>query len=88
MKLKFRHNVIPAVVCVLLGCTGEAFVGELGHYSPSFLNVSDFFVLPDPGIYYVQYNYQYNTDTLKNRNGDEVKLLTVRIPRVYMPGKL
>lgn len=39
------------------------------------MNIRDFFV-PEPGFYYAQYHYLYSTDTLKNRNGDEVGSLT------------
>ncbi|MGH8569591.1 MAG: hypothetical protein ACREXU_16690 [Gammaproteobacteria bacterium] len=72
--MKSRH-VVPLVLSMLLGGAGGVSAGELGHYAPGLMNIRDFFV-PEPGFYYAQYNYFYSTDTLKNRNGDEVKSLT------------
>ena len=70
----------PAVLLGLL-CAAEAVpAGELGHYSPALPNVRDLLVPSDPGVYYLQYNYLYSTETLKNRNGDEVGSLTVDGP--------
>jgi len=55
---------------------GGVSAGELGHYVPGLLNIRDYFVPPDPGFYGLLYNYSYSTDTLKDRNGDEVGSLT------------
>jgi len=49
---------------------------ELGHYSPALLRVRDF-VMPDPGIYYVQYHLYYFTNTLKDKNGNSIKSIQI-----------
>ncbi len=49
---------------------------ELGHYAPALLRVRDF-VMPDPGIYYVQYHLYYFTDTLKDKNGNSIKSIQI-----------
>ena len=54
---------------------GSVWAGELGHYGPGLMNIRDF-VVPEPGFYGLLYNYLYNTDTLKNRDGDEVGTLS------------
>jgi hypothetical protein len=72
--MKSRH-VVPVILYMLLGGAGGASAGELGHYGPGLMNIRDFAV-PEPGFYGLLYNYVYNTDTLKNRNGDEVGTLS------------
>ena len=72
--MKSRH-VIPVVLYMLLGGAGDVSAGELGHYGPGLPNIRDF-VVPEPGFYGLLYNYFYNTDTLKNRDGDEVGTLS------------
>jgi hypothetical protein len=74
------HYLFLSVLCIFIESTVNVHAGELGHFAPSVMNVRDFFVPPEEGIYYVQYNYLYNTDTLKNRNGDEINSLTVTGP--------
>jgi hypothetical protein len=54
---------------------GSVWAGELGHYEPGVMNIPDF-VVPEPGFNGLLYNYVYNTDTRKNRNGDEVGTLS------------
>ncbi|MGQ0593463.1 MAG: SphA family protein, partial [Gammaproteobacteria bacterium] len=59
---------------------GSVWAGELGHYGPGMMNIRDF-VVPEPGFYGLLYNYFYSTDTLKNRDGDEVGTLSRTGPR-------
>jgi len=73
---RLRAGVLVGLLCA----AGAVSAGEQGHYSPAIPNVRDLLVPPDPGIYYLQYNYLYSTETLKNRNGDEVGSLTVDGP--------
>ncbi|MEZ5446915.1 MAG: transporter [Gammaproteobacteria bacterium] len=75
-----RPHLRPAVLLGLLCAAGAVPAGELGHYAPALPNVRDLLVPPKPGVYYLQYNYLYSTETLKNRNGDEVGSLTVDGP--------
>jgi len=70
-----RSLLFGGVTVLLFSGAGSVCAGELGHYAAGVLNIRDFFV-PEPGFYYVQYHYLYSTDTLKNRNGDEVGSLT------------
>ena len=72
--MKSRH-IVQVVLYMLLGSAGGVRAGELGHYGPGLMNIRDF-VVPEPGFYGLLYNYVYNTDTLKNRDGDEVGTLS------------
>lgn len=69
------RNLLTVALCTLLGTPGVAVAGQLGHYQSGLLNIRDFFV-PEPGFYAALYTFNYSTDTLKDRNGDEVGTLT------------
>jgi hypothetical protein len=49
----------------------------IGHYNPGVANLRDFFVPPN-GVYYAQYNYFYNADIFRDRNGNVVDTVTIR----------
>ncbi len=74
MKRRMTYGV-PVILAVHLGITGTAVAGTLGHYQAGLLNTRDFAV-PEPGFYTLLYTFQYRTDTLKNRNGDEIGTLS------------
>ena len=79
--MQIRNRIlVPIVLCGPLLGAANVSAGQLGHYGPSYPNVRDLFVPPEPGIYYVQYNYLYTTDTLKNRDGDTVDSLSIDGP--------
>lgn len=80
MSTKMRY-LVPTVVGTLFGGgTATVHSGELAHYAPGIINVRDLLLPSDPGVYYVQYNCIYSTESLNNRNGDEVGSLTVSGP--------
>jgi hypothetical protein len=45
---------------------------EIGHFNGGFLNIRDYFVPPEPGVYAAVYSYFYSTDRINDRHGDEV----------------
>ncbi|MGH8584922.1 MAG: SphA family protein [Gammaproteobacteria bacterium] len=71
LRHALRAILYGGVIATLFGGAGGVWAGELGHYPPGLPNIRDFFV-PEPGFYYIQYHYLYSTDTLKDRNGNEV----------------
>ncbi|MGH8521214.1 MAG: SphA family protein, partial [Gammaproteobacteria bacterium] len=71
LRHTLRAILYGGVIATLFGGAGGVWAGELGHYGPGVPNIRDFFV-PEPGFYYIQYHYLYSTDTLKDRNGNEV----------------
>lgn len=64
------------VLALLLFCASSVYAGEQGHYTPAPMAVRDF-VVPPKGVYFLNYNTYYTTDTFKNANGDELDSLSV-----------
>ncbi len=56
-----------------------AQAGETGHFSAGVANIRDF-VVPDPGIYGILYNYMYMSDQVNDRDGDEISQVTIERP--------
>lgn len=69
-----------ALVCALACVTTIAQAGEISHYNGGFLNLRDFFVPPDPGFYGAVYNYYYTTDQINDKNGNQIKSVTINPP--------
>jgi hypothetical protein len=53
--------------------------GETVHYTPGLMNIRDY-IVPETGIYFVDYNYYYTTERLNNPNGNKVKSVTIPDP--------
>lgn len=68
-----------ALMALLIAVAFGAHASETGHYSPGLPNIRDFFV-PPPGFYGVIYNYVYMSDQVNDKNGDEIKQITVGSP--------
>lgn len=77
-KLILRTGIICWIMIMVFTIGFKpAESGELGHYMPGVASVRDFIVPAESGIYYVQYNLWYSTDTYVDRNGNPVNSLTV-----------
>jgi len=63
-------------VVFLVGPAAQSRAAELGHYAPALPAIRDF-ILPDPGVYYIQYNLYYTSDTLKDKDGDSIDSISV-----------
>jgi hypothetical protein len=76
--MKLPVFLISGVVFFLfvLGFYGFGSADELGHYSAGLMNIRDF-VQPDPGNYFLLYNLYYSTDTLKDKNGNNINSIPV-----------
>src|SRR5262249_6283383 len=61
----------------LLGATGPASAGSVDHYNPGVMNIRDYLV-PDPGVYAVVYNYYYTSDRLNDASGNQIKSVTIQ----------
>jgi hypothetical protein len=59
----------------------------IGHYTAGVPNVHDFFVPPEPGLFFAMYTYFYQTDSFRDRNGNPVDHLIVP-PRLRPPRTL
>lgn len=76
-----RHwHAIVMVAVLTAGLSAVSAVwsraAELGHYAPALPGIRDF-ILPDPGVYYIQYNLYYSADTLKDKNGDSIDSISI-----------
>jgi hypothetical protein len=78
MKNKFINNLSSLLVVtgafVLMPCSTRA--GEPGHFNPGVASIRDFAV-PDPGLYFIVYNYGYVTDTFNDANGNKVRSINI-----------
>jgi hypothetical protein len=73
--MKEWHRYTVLLLLLFICFASSAFAGEQGHYTPAPMAVRDF-VLPPKGVYFLNYNTYYTTDTFKDSNGDEVDSLT------------
>jgi hypothetical protein len=64
-----------ALLTIIAGGAVSGSASELGHYSPGLMNIRDP-VQPPPGSYYVQYHLYYESDTLRDKNGNSVDSIT------------
>ncbi len=64
-------RIFAATLLLATATPSPAAAGKLGHFGPSVANIRDY-LMPAPGVYYLQYDYYYTTDTLKDRDGDRV----------------
>jgi hypothetical protein len=72
----FTATVLAAVLMLMVASAIPAQAAELGHYSPALLGNRDF-IMPEPGLYYLQYVLYYTTDTLKDKNGKSIRSIDV-----------
>ena len=78
-KMINRPYMVLASTLLALGLVCAVIpsqAAELGHYAPALPAIRDF-ILPDLGVYYIQYNLYYTSDTLKDKNGDSVNSISV-----------
>ena len=66
--------MLSLAVAALAACAADA--AEIGHFAPGVLGVRDF-VVPEPGLYGVLYNYYYSTDRLNDADGNKVDSITI-----------
>jgi hypothetical protein len=77
IRIQYRHSLpATALTLALLVSAGKASAGEIGHFAPGIANIRDF-VMPEPGIYGVLYNYFYTTDRLNDSHGNKVESVTI-----------
>ncbi|MGR8935760.1 MAG: SphA family protein [Gammaproteobacteria bacterium] len=81
-----KHFLRRATVASLLvPCAGPAFAG-VGHYIPGMMNIRDFLVPEQPGMYAALYLGNYSTDKLKDKNGNVIDKATFQANRSIGPG--
>src|SRR5215471_14733808 len=65
------------LVVALLGKIGPASAGSVDHYNPGVMNIRDYLV-PEPGLYGVVYNYFYTSDRLNDASGKQINSVTIQ----------
>ena len=64
-------------IALLAAAPGRA---EVGHFIPGLLNIRDYFLPPEPGVYVAAYNYYYSTDRRNDNDGDKIRSVTLDPP--------
>ena len=82
-SIRRRFITLIGVLLIALGWQVPARAVELSHYLPGLPNMDDYFLPPkEVGQFvYVQYNVYYHTETIRDRNGNEIKSITVNGPQ-------
>jgi hypothetical protein len=71
-------NRIAACAITALSLLAAApSAAEIGHFVPGLLNIRDYLLPPEPGVYGAAYNYYYRTDRLNDDHGDEIRSVTI-----------
>lgn len=72
-----RSALVSVFALSLMATSLGARAAEIGHFNGGFLNIRDYFVPAEPGVYAALYNYYYTTDRLNDRHGDEISTVTL-----------
>lgn len=81
MKKQLWH---AAAAAAALGWSAVGTAG-VGHYMPGMMNIRDFLVPEQPGMYTALYLGNYSTDKLKDRNGNTIDKATFEAKRNIGP---
>lgn len=73
-----KHIFVIAAISSAVFTVAQS--ADIGHYSGGGLNIRDYFVPEQPGIYGALYNYYYITDRLNDGNGDKISSLNINTP--------
>lgn len=65
-----------------------ALAGDIGHYNGGVMDIRDYFMPAEPGIYGVLYNYYYTSDRLNNGSGDKRGSITLNTASGSVPVNL
>jgi len=57
--------------------TPTAQAGEVGHFAAGLVNIRDYVMPPEPGVYTSIYNYYYTTERLNGADGHEIDSITL-----------
>ena len=79
MKWKIVVFLVVALSVTIFEC-GSALAVISGHYLPGVMGIRDI-AIPEPGVYYMQYNLYYQVDKLKNKHGNSVDTVTVNLSK-------
>lgn len=81
--MQLRALALPFAALVVAATGARA--AEVGHFNGGFMNIRDYIVPADPGLYGVNYNYFYSSDRLNDKNGDEERNFLIHTPGPILP---
>jgi hypothetical protein len=70
-----RIGSVSVFVISLLAAVPAA--AEVGHFVPGLVNIRDYFLPPEAGIWGAAYNYYYSTDRRNDEHGDKIRGVTL-----------
>ncbi len=79
LRNKFTMKLIRLIAVAGLATVTSlaSLAGEISHYNGGFMNIRDFFMPAEPGLYGALYNYYYTTDRVNDQNGDQIGTITL-----------
>jgi len=80
MRIKLAGKMGIALVVMIANLTGVR-AGQVSHYNGFVLNIRDYLVPPDLGVYVGFYNIFYTTDEINDSNGNGINSITLQGPR-------
>ena len=63
--------------CMLVLIAFSAARAEIGHFVPGVINIRDYVMPADPGVYGVLYNFYYKSDRLNDRDNDKIRSVNI-----------
>jgi hypothetical protein len=76
-KIQPMNRILILGAELLIAATlTRAQAGQVGHFNGGVMDIRDYLV-PEPGLYAILYNYYYTSDRLNDRNGNQVNSVTV-----------
>jgi hypothetical protein len=76
MKLTVKQSSSLVLAVSLSVAINSTRAGSIGHYNPGVMNIRDYLV-PDPGLYGVLYNYYYNSGRFNDSSGHAINSVTI-----------
>jgi len=81
MRLKLAGQMGTALAVMIVSLTGVRAADQVSHYNGFVLNIRDYLVPPDFGVYVGLYNIFYTTDEINDTNGNGINSITLQGPR-------
>lgn len=81
-----KYNYRRAAIASVMLAWSLSGVAGVSHFVPGMMNVRDFLVPEQEGVYAALYLGNYSTDTLKDKNGNSIDTATFQASKSLGPG--
>lgn len=68
-------RILYFLIVILLFAATPLYAGQQGHYMPGVMDIRDHVLPPAKGLYYIQYDLYYATDSYYDNDGKKLKNL-------------